>query len=260
MQQYDSLKAGLYDGYFTGVAGDVPFYVGEAALARGPVLELGCGTGRITLPMLEAGVRVTGVDSSPEMLALAQAKLATLDPGLRRRARLVQGDMRDVDLGRTFQLILIPYRTFMHLLTPTDQVQALLNIRAHLAANGRLIFNIYDPSPLMLHPDAASEGLQFDTQFTHPANGRRVMAWYSRRIDIAQQLIQQHMLFEELDDEGAVVAKHYSPLTLRYSHRYEMHYLLEMCGYEVHDLYGDFERVPYYGGEQIWVAKKSRDA
>jgi SAM-dependent methyltransferase len=263
MEQYDALKARIYDQYFTGVAGDVPFYLEEALRIRGrsTVLELGCGTGRITFPLAEAGVRVVGMDNSAAMLNMARSKLDGLDAQTRRRIRLAEGDMRDFTLNQRFKLAIVPYRTFMHLLLPQDQVQALLNIRAHLTARGRLIFNIYDPSYELLYASAGtrSSTLTLDTSFTDPASGQRVVAWYSRRFDLAQQIIHQEMVFEHVDANGSVDAKYYSPLTLRYSHRYEMHYLLELCGYEVEALYGDFERGPYHGSEQIWIARKTKE-
>ncbi|MCL5996484.1 MAG: class I SAM-dependent methyltransferase [Chloroflexi bacterium] len=258
MEQYDQLKASFYDQYYTGVAGDVPFYTEESLRARGVVLELGCGTGRVTIPMAEAGVRVIGVDISAPMLQVARTKLADLPSPARQRIRLVQADMRDVDLARRFKLVIIPYRTFMHLLTPQDQVQALLNIHEHLTDTGRLMFNIFDPSAELLdaNAQAGSQSLRFDTVFTLPQSGHRVVAWYSRRYDLVRQLIHQEMVFEEIGSSGEVLARHLSPLTLRYSHRYEMHYLLELCGYRVEELYGDFERNPFQGAEQIWVVRK----
>ena len=70
-------------------------------------------------------------------------------------------------------------------------------------------------------------------------------------------MITQYFLHEALAAEGRVISKAYAPLTLRYVYRYEMQYLLELCGYEIEALYGDFRRGPFrYGGEQIWVARR----
>jgi hypothetical protein len=80
----------------------------------------------------------------------------------------------------------------------------------------------------------------------------------TRQYDPEQQRLDQYFIFEELDDDGRILAKTYSSLTLRYIYRYEMRYLLELCGYKVEALYGDFRRGPFrYGSEQIWVACKS---
>jgi ubiquinone/menaquinone biosynthesis C-methylase UbiE len=93
------------------------------------VLELGCGTGRVLLPVAAAGLDVVGLDQSPAMLAIARQKLTTLDAETRARVQLIEGDMRSFDLGMDrFRLITIPFRAFCHLLTIPDQQAALLHL------------------------------------------------------------------------------------------------------------------------------------
>ena len=257
MNQYDSFMAAIYDGYFTGVTGDTRFYVEEALRTGGPVLELGCGTGRITIAIAEAGLQVTGLDISPEMLAIASRKQADLDSTIRARTRLVAGDMRNYPLKKRYKLICIPYRSFMHLMSPQEQVETLLNVRRHLVADGKLAFNIYDPSRELSVESDNGASLQYDTTFTHPLSGRKIVAWYTRQIDVINQLIHQRMRFDELEPDGKVAATYYGTLMLRYSHRYEIHYLLELCGFEVLDLFGGFDRSPFIGSEQIWLARSA---
>jgi SAM-dependent methyltransferase len=260
MKEYDRLDAAFYDYYSTGVEGDVGFYVEEAQRAGGPVLELGCGTGRILIPIAEAGVEIVGLDRAPSMLEVARQKVARLDSAVQGRVELVEGDMRDFSLGRRFKLVMIPYRAFLHLLTAKDQRQALHCMREHLAADsgGRLILNIFDPRLDIIgdHLGSMGSALKMVSEFLHPDTRRRVVVWDTRQYDPERQMIEQYFVFEELDDEGRVVAKTYSQLILRYLYRYEMQYLLELCGYQVEALYGDFQRGPFhYGGEQIWVAR-----
>jgi SAM-dependent methyltransferase len=256
MNEYDAFMAGVYDSYFTGVDGDIAFYVSEAVKQHGTVLELGCGTGRITLPLAQAGIHVTGLDNSQQMLSILNHKVESLPADTQRRITTVQGDMRDINLKRSFKQIFVPYRTFMHLHTPQDQVQTLTSIASHLAVKGRLLLNIYDPSAELANSGVIPNALQFDTEFSHPSTGNRVMVWYHRSIDTLQQIMSQKFIFEEIDQNGRVVSRQTTPLTLRYTHRYEMHYLLELCGFEVLDLYGEFTGAPYYGTEQIWIARR----
>ena len=258
MKEYDRLDAALYDYYSTGVEGDVPFYVEEAQKASGPVLELGCGTGRILIPTAQAGVEITGLDRAPSMLTIARDKVARLDPAVRRRIQLVEGDMRDFSLGRRFKLLTIPYRAFLHLMTGEDQRQALRCVRNHLEPDGRLILNIFDPrlEIIVAHFGSLGSALKMIDEFVHPDTGRKVVVWDTRQYQPETQTLEQYFIFEELDGEGQVVNKVYSRLALRYLHRYEMQYLLELCGYQVEALYGNFSRGPFrYGGEQIWVAR-----
>ncbi|MGB8645928.1 MAG: class I SAM-dependent methyltransferase [Anaerolineae bacterium] len=262
MREYDRVDASFYDFYSLGLPGDVEFYVEAARQAESDVLELGCGTGRILIPMAEAGLPVVGLDRSDEMLARARKKIAGLPVKTRRRCKLVQGDMRDFALRRQFKLIIIPYRAFLHLLTPADQRQALLNIREHLADDGRLIINIFDPrlDLIAAHAGPLGAALKKEDEFIHPETKRHVVVWDSRQYDPGEQTVDQLFIYEELDDEGRSLTRVFSTYTLRYLYRQEMEYLLELCGYRVDALYGDFQRGPFrYGGEQIWVAQKLPD-
>ncbi len=260
MQAYDRADAAYYDYHSTGLAGDVAFYVAEALRAGSPVLELGCGTARNTLPIAEAGVEIVGLDRAPAMLAIARRKVASANSDVQRRITLVEGDMRDFALAQRFKLVLIPYRAFLHLLTPDDQRQALHNIRAHVADDGRLVFNIFDPrlETITAHGGSLGGALKRVTEFVHPESGRRVVVWDTREYDHERQVLDQYFIYEELDEAGRVLVKTYAPLTLRWVYRYEMQYLLELCGFSVEALYGDFARGPFRAGdEQIWIARRA---
>ena len=246
----------FYDHYFTGVEGDVEFYVDAALEAGSPVLELGCGTGRVLLPTAAAGVEVVGLEVDEAILGVTRRKLANSDPLVREMTRLVRADMEEFDLNRRFRLVTIPYRSFQHLLTPTDQHHVLECVHRHLEDGGVLVLDIFDP--LM---DIAGRGftapLQKDTDFADPETGHSVTVWYSRQYDPEVQLLEQELIFEETDRTGEVVSRTYGRLQLRYIFRYEMEYLLERCGFAVEALYGDFHRSVFPGyGEQIWVARK----
>ncbi|UCE60406.1 MAG: class I SAM-dependent methyltransferase [Phycisphaerales bacterium] len=260
MEEYDESSAAFYDYYATGLEGELEFYVEEARQAGGPVLELGCGTGRILIPVAQAEVPVTGLDQSEAMLKVARHKISFCDDQVQERIELIQGDMGDFSLGKRFKLIIIPFRSFLHLLTPEDQRHALNCIREHLLDDGKLVFNIFDPNLDMIagHFGAVGTALKHQTEFVHPATDRRVIVWDTRRYEREHQMIDQYWVFEELDDDGQVVSKRYSRMTLRYVFRYEMQHLLELCGFHIEALLGDFNKGPYqHGGEQIWVARRS---
>ena len=260
LSEYDRVDAEIYDAYTNAsIEGDVEFYVDEARRAGGPVLELGCGTGRILLPIAAAGIDVVGIDRSVSMLTVLRRKVADLDRDVQRRIELVEADMRGFSLGRRFTLVVIPYRAFLHLLTIDDERQALAQIREHLIDGGRLALNVFDPSLSMIASRLGVEGGRLHRQmtFVHPRTGREVVLWDTFRYDPERQLLDGAFVFEELDRDGAVLARHHAPLTLRWVYRYEMQHLLELTGFAVEALYGDFRRGPFrYGGEQVWVARK----
>ena len=134
--------ASIYDAVYSYVRDDIPFYVKEALDSGGDVLELGCGTGRVTIPIAQAGINIVGLDFSEAMLDIARSKAEGL-PGNSGELSLQLGDMRDFDLGRQFSLIIIPFRGFLSLLSVEDEISTLREIRRHLLPDGRLVGREY---------------------------------------------------------------------------------------------------------------------
>lgn len=126
-------------------AEDVAYYVRLSRRAGGEVLEYGCGNGRVTLALARAGVRVTGVDASRFMLDDLKQQLKREPALVRRRVRLVLGDMRTQRLSRRFQLAIMPFNVFGHLYERRDVELVLARVRQHLLPGGRLVFDVYMP-------------------------------------------------------------------------------------------------------------------
>src|SRR5581483_10434548 len=140
---YDRI-ARLYDAWSTGVVEDIAFYVEEALASGGPVVELGVGTGRIAIPTALAGMRVIGVDSSPEMLAVCGE--AARAAGVSERVDLRLGDLRTPPVQERVPLVTCPFRAFLHLATDAERLEALRAARALLVPGGRLVFDVFTPS------------------------------------------------------------------------------------------------------------------
>jgi SAM-dependent methyltransferase len=257
MYEYEGELAKFYNCYAPGLDGDLGFYVEEAKRAGGQVLELGCGTGRILIPTAIAGVGIVGLDLSPEMLAVAREHVSKLNEDVQTRIELLEGDMASFHLDRRFQLITIPYRAFLHMLTVDDQRNCLGCVREHLEENGRLILNVFDPRLDLIAAHIGPPGaLENEREFTDPETERRMRTSFATGYTPETQRVDCLQLFELLD--GDEEARTTLRLTLRWIYRYEMQHLLELCGFEVEALYGDFQRGPFkYGGEQIWVARKA---
>ena len=144
--------ATVYDAVYAYVRDDLPYYVREARRAGGPVLELGCGTGRVAIALARAGIDVVGVDFSPRMLEAAGRNVDSVG-ALPGSVTLVEGDMRCLEPERVagpFRLVLIPFRGFLSLLTVPDQVSTLENVKRHLAPGGELVIDLFVPDPEML--------------------------------------------------------------------------------------------------------------
>lgn len=126
------------------LAGDIDIYAGLVP-AGGAVLELGCGTGRVAIPLAERGFAVTGLDIAPSMLAQAEAKRAGLPAEVAARLRFVRGDLRSLALGREFDAILVTYYTLAHLQPSVAWKQAIAGMARHLAPGGRIALHLPDP-------------------------------------------------------------------------------------------------------------------
>ncbi len=245
--------ADVYDSVYSYVTEDIPFYIDEARSAGGSVLELGCGTARGSIPIAQAGIEIVGLDSSPAMLEVARRK-AEKAPGT-RRLRLVEADMRDFSLGEVFDLVIIPFRGFLSLLSVEDQVRTLASVRTHLASGGKLAFNIFVPDLNMLVQEGDVAYHLRDV--TDSDTGRQLVVWHQSAYDNHNQIISARVMVDELGVDGVVGRRFYRDFQLRYSHRWEIRHLLEVCGFEIVDLFGDFERSPFdeTSTEMVWVAR-----
>lgn len=255
-----TLDPELYDIVYADYDPDMEFYVEEARNADGPVLELGCGTGRILIPSAEAGATIIGVDSSRAMLDRALHKVNALPPDVQRRIGLVKGDMRSFRFDEQFALITIPFRAFLHLLQVSDQIVTLRNIHRHLREDGRLVLNFFDPSMeyIVGHSGPIGGALHATGEsFVDSRSGNLLIEWATVSYNRELQRIDQYFVYDELDASGRVVGRLYRNLRLRYIFRWEFEHLLARCGFEVESLYGTFDRRPHLqsGQELIWVAR-----
>ena len=236
---------------------DVGFYVDRARELGGPVLELGCGTGRVLIPTARAGVEIVGVDASAGMLAECRRRLQAEPPDVQRRVSLHEADMRRYDLGRAFRLVTIPFRPFQHLLTVEDQLSCLASIRRHLAADGRLIFDVFNPS--IPHLARAADGTETDPEppFTLP-DGRTVVR-YHRMLehDLVNQINTGELVYYVTHPDGRK-ERLVHRFGMRWLFRFEVEHLLARAGFTIEHLYCDFDRSPYgarYPGDLVIVAR-----
>lgn len=250
---YDVLGIAIRDSGPT--AGDVEFFRKLAAAHGGPVLEIGCGTGRVAGALAAAGFDVVGVDRSAPMLRLAEERRAAASSEVAARLAFVQGDMTTLRLGRQFPLIVAPSRVFQFALTSDDQRAVLRAFKAHLAPEGRLVLDLFDPSLEYLVPGAIFPPRS--GQLIHPKTGNRV-EWEitGREPDPGRQLVTSDWAAREIGPSGEVLRDETERLTLRWSTRSEMRLLFELEGLEVEEEYGDFGGgPPAYGKEQVWVLR-----
>ena len=252
----DERVAARYDAEYNGLEGDIEFYAGlarEAAAQGLPVLELACGTGRVSIPIAREGVNVVGLDQSEAMLTLARRKSEGIE-----NVRWLQSDMTAFELDERFGLVFIPYRSFLHLSTVAEQKACLRCIHDHLVDGGRLALNFWNPDLVMMGLNLAqgSPSAKLMPEGAGSSPGR--IRWSAASYRHGEQQLDELRVDEELSDAGAVLSRVYRRLKLRYVFRYEMEHLLALSGFEIEALYGWFDGRPFddSSAEMVWVARK----
>ncbi len=253
---YEAFVAEYYDFLptLTGRA-DLDFYLDFARRHGGPILELGCGTGRILLPLAEAGHTVTGLDLSPHMLRRCRAKLQSRSRETQERVELVEGNMTAFDLGKTFRLVFIPFRPFQHLRGVADQMSCLRLAHRHLEPGGKLVLDFFHTDARRMHDPACLKESEPYEEVKLP-DGRRVR--------LAERVVAFHRAEQVNDVELIYYITHPDGRTerlvmafaIRYFFRYEVEHLLARCGFRVAELFGNFDRSPLTDAspEMLFVA------
>ncbi len=228
----------IYDAMCADMPYGIDFYVGLAKEAKGPVLEIACGTGRITLPCLRAGADVDGLDLYQPMLDTLRRKAAA--EGF--TPTLTQGDMANFHLPRRYTLVTITFNAFIHNLTQEAQLSCLRCCRDHLRPGGLLAFDTFFPALAIVGAPENTRVLEGESR--HPRTGLPTRNYDTRTFDRVAQTQHSINEFEELDAAGNVAAVHRSEFTTRYTYKAEMELLLRLAGFARWEVYGDFDRRP----------------
>jgi SAM-dependent methyltransferase len=237
---------------------DVAFFIELALESGGPVLELGCGTGRVLIPTARAGLEILGLDQSPEMLAACRRKMLEESSDVQSRVRLVEEDMRQFELSRQFALVTIPFRPFQHLVDVDDQLACLECVHRHLTESGRLVFDVFNPSLTGLTRENVGQEEQTGPAFELP-DGRSVV----RREKVVsrdhfKQVISIELIYYVTYADGRQERLVHA-FPMRYYFRYEVEHLLARAGFVVDEVYCDYRRNSYgttYPGDLVFVAGK----
>lgn len=234
--------ADLYQQQYAGYYEDIHHYARLADRIHGKVLELGAGSGRVTIPLARRGHAVTALELSSGMLDYARSYAR--QEGV--EVHWVQGDMRDFDLSDTFDLIIAPFNALMHLYTPKDQKKALDCMAQHLAPGGTLAFDVYVPN-FGLQGVLRHEGETFIT----PEFRRDVFVM--QRIDPIKQLATTQYFVDTTDQTGTLKREHHS-LIQRYFTRYELEWMLLSVGLEA-QFSGSFSGDPLTPESHVMVVQ-----
>jgi len=230
-EEYPGYFARFYDLIYHQIRDGVDdtFYLGKIKNAKGKVLEVGTGTGRLLSRALESGADIYGIDISPSMLDFLKAKLAPED-----MKRISLQNIVDFRLDTKFDLIIAPFRVFMHLTEKEEQLKALNNVYDHLNNGGQFIFDVFVPAlrPLI-------EGLDNVTDFEGEYEpGNRMKRIVSTNPDLINQIINITFRFEW--NEGSLNYSREWKTPMRFFFRFELEHLVERSKFNKYNIAGDF--------------------
>jgi len=229
----------LYDLALASFAEDLEFWLDEARRARGPVLEVSCGTGRVLLHLIRHGVDADGVDLSEPMLEQLRAKAK--GDGLEPHVYLA--DMRDFTTPRRYRRVFIPFNGFAHCETTQDQIRCLQCCREHLEPGGAVVLHMSYPS-LAYWLDVGSERV-LETEVRDPDTGDLVRMWDTRRKDRVAQIQDSVIEVEELDETGRVERSHRFATRQRWVYRFELELLFRHAGFTRWEILNGWDRRPF---------------
>lgn len=237
----------LYDALFEAFDFDIEYWRRVAREAGGPVLEAGCGTGRILLRLLETGADAEGIDNSAPMIARLHAKAR--DRGL--AAKAVAGDMRDVRLRRRYARVICAFNGFAHLETTADQVRALEAWRRQLRRGGAVVIHMSYPGPAYWSEPDGVPVLEIDV--SDAATGRRLQLWDTRTKDPVAQLQRSALEVREIGADGRTASHRFST-SQRWTYRFELELLFRAAGFGRWAVYGGFDEHPLTRPDEQMIA------
>ena len=235
---YDLSQAALVD--------DIPFVLAQAEKISGEILELGCGTGRLLIPLALAGHIVTGIDAAPGMLARTQEKIKTLPKDAGRRMHLVEADMTAFNLEKLFDLIFISHNTSMHL-TENQLFNCLRQIHNHLSPMGRWLIDVANPFTLLSMEDQPEP--QFEQTLAGDLPNGPVEQYATYRLDPKTQTLHLTWHFRPANGPETALSSRYH---IRFPHQFELACL--NAGLRVRNFYGGYDSKPYTeNGERLII-------
>jgi SAM-dependent methyltransferase len=231
---YDPIAA-IYDDWSRRVTEDIDFYVREARVAGGPVVELGVGTGRVAVPTAEAGTPVIGVDTSAAMLEVCRHRAVAA--GVAALLDLRLGDFRRPPVPERVRLVTCPFRAYLHLHTDAERLGAFRAAYGLLLPGGRFVFDVFAPSAEDIE-ETNGRWLEREPGVWERADWRPV----ERRLDLSVRGLTEE-----------------TSMPLAWADPDDWHGLLEQAGFTQIECYGWFDRRPYRGGEDtVWIARRAR--
>jgi SAM-dependent methyltransferase len=242
MPGFYSTIVNYYDAENTDMDDDIPFYMQLAEEYGGPLLDVGCGTGRVMFPLAQAGYQVHGIDNEQAMLDRAEEMLGH-QPQLKPLMHFHYGDVTTYsEMNEKFALTLVPYNGLMHFLDQEQQITVLRQLRQWTRDDGLLVLDLPNAGPVFGSQD--TEALTLDRTFLEPVSGHMVMQQSVSVLDRTDQTMRITWIYDEITDDGTL-KRTVAPLILYYYFLSEIKLLLKLTGFEIDEVYGDLDQGPH---------------
>jgi len=244
MSAYYTTIARFYDADTGDKTDDLLMYNQLAEDYGSPILDVGCGTGRVLLHLAQQGYLVHGVDNNAAMLARLDAKLMAM-PQLKKNITYQEADILSVEFSQPFNLILLTYNALMHFHEQETQLALLKRLRQCMADDGLLVIDLPNAGETFITPD--SDSLIVDRTFIDPESGHFVMLQSLSTLDRTTQLLRVEWFYDETDADG-IIHRTFATHLLRYYFYAEVRLLLRLTGFEIEAVYGDTEAGEFEDG------------
>jgi SAM-dependent methyltransferase len=230
------LVADIYDVYVT-INLDLIFFLDETSSFEEEILELMCGTGRVSIPLLEAGKKLCCVDYSEKMLDVFKNKIV----GKNYPVRLIQMDVTKLDLGKEFGLILLPSHSFSEILSSELQFKTLKVITGHLKPGGIFICTLQNPTARLQTVDGKTRQLG---EFIFHDNKKMIVS-YSNKYDPTSGIVSGFQQYEIYDNHNTIIDKRILDINFKLISDSEFKSFIKYLDLEIIDIYGDYSKNPF---------------
>ncbi|MDP4267821.1 MAG: class I SAM-dependent methyltransferase [Bacteroidota bacterium] len=227
-----------------------------SAYGKQGILDIACGTGLVLVPLVKEGYNVIGIDVSKEMLAQTKSKLDNMQ--IFNNYELICSNMAQFSINKQVSLAIIPRSGFIHLTNPSEQIETLTRINNSLVLGGVLSLNTFYPSYEIVYKLGKGKVTEpfYKTSFVGK-DGNKVKIFNYLEYDYESQIIQGKWIFNEVDSMGNILNSRERPVLIRWTFKSEMDLLFNLCGFEVIEMFGNYDKVPTnYPGHIVWIVKK----